>query len=144
MRRVVQWGDCDPAGIIYTPRAVEFAIETLEAWYRDVLEASWASQPTTHGMGSPVVHVECDYLARLPADQPVALAVYVERIGDASITYRIVCGDGAEREFFRARVVACCLALPERRPKPIPETLRRRIEAYAAAWGNGGTANKGR
>lgn len=132
-RRVVAWGDCDPAGILYTPRAIEHAIEALAAWYRDVLDASWASLPARHGIGSPMVRVECDYLARLPADQPVELAVEVERIGATSVTYRIVCSDGSGRDFYAVRAVACCLGLPERRPRPIPDALRRRIEAYASA-----------
>ena len=29
--RTVRWGDCDPAGIIYTPRVLDYAMEILEA-----------------------------------------------------------------------------------------------------------------
>ena len=35
--RTVKWGDCDPAGIIYTPRVLDYAMEIVEAWYREVL-----------------------------------------------------------------------------------------------------------
>ncbi len=30
--RTVKRGDCDPAGIIYTPRVLDYAMEALEAW----------------------------------------------------------------------------------------------------------------
>ena len=29
-KRMVRWGDCDPAGIIYTPKAIDYALETIE------------------------------------------------------------------------------------------------------------------
>ena len=31
-KRMVRWGDCDPAGIIYTPKAIDYALETIENW----------------------------------------------------------------------------------------------------------------
>ncbi len=50
--RTVRWGDCDPAGIIYTPRVLDYAMEILEAWYREktvycprVFYEAWASWP---------------------------------------------------------------------------------------------------
>ncbi len=39
--RTVKWGDCDPAGIIYTPRVLDYAMEILEAWYREVVGVPW-------------------------------------------------------------------------------------------------------
>ena len=41
VRRIVNWGDCDPAGIVYTPRVLDYACETIDAFLREELNASW-------------------------------------------------------------------------------------------------------
>ena len=33
--RFVRWGECDPAGVIYTPRVFEYALDTLEEFHTD-------------------------------------------------------------------------------------------------------------
>ena len=53
VRRTVIWGDCDPAGIVYTPRVLDYAMEILEAWYREVLGVSWLKLNREMGMGAP-------------------------------------------------------------------------------------------
>ncbi len=30
IKRMVRWGDCDPAGIVYSPRVFDNAVETVE------------------------------------------------------------------------------------------------------------------
>ncbi|MGA8291299.1 MAG: hypothetical protein WB820_02120, partial [Rhodoplanes sp.] len=32
VRRIVNWGDCDPAGIVYTPRVLDYVCETIDAF----------------------------------------------------------------------------------------------------------------
>ena len=51
--RRVSWGDCDPAGIIYTPRVLDYAMETLEAWNREVLGIPWIKLNREMSMGMP-------------------------------------------------------------------------------------------
>ena len=38
---MVRWGDCDPAGIIYTPKAIDYALETIENWLIEEIGISW-------------------------------------------------------------------------------------------------------
>ena len=41
VRRIVTWGDRVPAGIVYTPRVLDYVCETIDAWLRKELKASW-------------------------------------------------------------------------------------------------------
>ena len=52
--RVIKWGECDPAGIVYTPRILDYAMETVEAWYRDVLGVPWVKLNAELHLGSPM------------------------------------------------------------------------------------------
>ena len=53
----------------------------------------------------------------------------VERIGRSSLGIAIVCHhDGLER--LRARMVTAMMSLETRKPVPLPQALRDKIEAY--------------
>ena len=60
-RHVVKWGECDPAGIIYTPRVIDFVLEAIEAWYQAVLGISWTELRNDRNTGVPMVRAECDF-----------------------------------------------------------------------------------
>lgn len=133
----VAWGDCDPAGILYTPRVFDYCNETLEGWYRDVLGAPWMEMVKA-GTGSPMVHVECDFLRPMPPDLELTVSVRIERLGSASITF-LLDGLGPDGEaHFRARYVVCITDFAAARSIAIPAPLRERAEAYEKATRTGG------
>ena len=35
--RRVAFGECDPARIFFAPRAVDYAVETVEVWFNEVI-----------------------------------------------------------------------------------------------------------
>jgi 4-hydroxybenzoyl-CoA thioesterase len=126
----VAWGDCDPAGILFTPRVFDYCTEALECFYRDVLDADWPNLVRQRHMGSPMVHVECDFLAPMPPDLELAVELGIDKLGTASLTYVFTgrAPDGSEH--FRARFVACITDFQAGRPVPIPAAMRARAEAF--------------
>jgi 4-hydroxybenzoyl-CoA thioesterase len=133
----VAWGDCDPAGILYTPRVFDYCNETLEGWFRDVLGLPWMEMIKS-GTGSPMVHVECDFLRPMAPDVELAVSIRIERLGSASITFLIdgLGGDGDAH--FRAKYIICLTDFKAAKPVPIPAHLRERAEAYERATRSGG------
>lgn len=131
--RRVSWGDCDPAGILYTPRVFDFCTEAIERWYAGPMGADWPTMNRRDNMGSPTVHAECDYLAPMPPGLELSVRVLVAKVGTSSINFEIegVAADGAVH--FRARYVACITDFAQSRAVPIPEPLRSRIVAYGNA-----------
>ena len=132
----VAWGDCDPAGIIYTPRVLDYAMETLESWNHQVLGVPWLKLNRELALGSPTVRAEIDFLAAPEPDHEVIVELRVERLGDKSVTFRIAGHDGAGTAFFAVRLVSCYIARPAFTSTPVPEAFRRRILAYQAACGD--------
>lgn len=125
----VAWGDCDPAGILYTPRVFDYCNETLEEWFRDVLGVPWM-EIIKAGVGSPMVHVECDFLRPMAPDVELAVSIRIERLGTSSITF-LIDGLGADGEaHFRAKYVVCLTDFKAAKPIPIPAHLRERAQAY--------------
>jgi len=136
VRRTVTWGDCDPAGIIYTPRVLDHAVAAVEVWYREVLQAPWFDLNWRRHMGAPFVRAECDFIRAPACDDEMLVEVRVNRIGRSSATYVVVGTDDEGRHYFRATLVACFIARPDFRSAPIPDDIRQRMTAYQAACGD--------
>lgn len=128
--RTVRWGDCDPAGIIYTPRVLDYAMEILESWYREVVEVPWLTLNRKMSMGAPTVRVELDFLDAPAPDQDLVLDLLVEDLGRSSITFRVTGRDRAGKLYFRAKLVSCFISRPAFKPIAIPQEIRGRIQAY--------------
>ncbi len=134
--RRVKWGDCDPAGIIYTPRVLDYAMETLEAWNREILGVPWLKLNREMSMGWPTVRAELDFLAAPAPDEDVVTELWVEQVGRSSVTFLITGDDGNGRVFFRVKVTSCLISRPAFKPTPIPEALLERIHDYRKACGS--------
>ncbi len=130
--RTVSWGHCDPAGIIYTPRVLDYAMETLEIWNGEVLGVTWIKLNKELSMGFPTVRAELDFLKPPAVDDVMTLKLDVLEVGRCSLTTRVTGQDDAGEEFFRVRLVSCLISIPEYTPKEIIPEFRRRILAYQA------------
>ncbi len=131
--RTVKWGDCDPAGIIYTPRVLDYAMEILEVWYREVVGVSWLTLNRERSMGVPTVRAELDFLAAPQPDQDMVLDLLVEDLGRSSITILVTGRDRAGKAYFRAKLISCFITRPAFKPTAIPPEFRDRIQAYRKA-----------
>lgn len=137
-RRTVRWGDCDPAGIVYTPRVFDYVLEAMEGWYRDVVGIDWVTLNQGMGMGAPTVRAECDFMRAPRPDQVLDLEVRIERVGRGSLTFVVTATDEAGQHYFRSLMVACFVARGEDGfdSIAIPDDIRQRIVAYQGACGD--------
>ena len=133
-RRMVKWGDCDPAGILYTPRVFDYITEAVEAWYHEVGGVPWMEM-IGNGQGAPTVHTSVDFRTPMDPGLELAISVLLEKVGSTSLCFRIL-GDGVDgTRHFEGRLVSVFIDFATRRPIPIPDELRGRAEAYAAVHG---------
>src|SRR5947209_4695259 len=58
---VVRFGDCDPAGIVFYPRYLEFFNNIVEDWCREGLKFSFDEIVIKRGWGLPTVHLDVDF-----------------------------------------------------------------------------------
>ncbi|GLI39290.1 acyl-CoA thioesterase [Geobacter hydrogenophilus] len=128
-RRKVDFGDCDSARIYFTPRAVDYAVEAVEAWYGDVLGVSWPDLLQGHDLDVTFVRMGCEYFRPVIADQTVYVRVRATAVDRSSVTFSAAGEDDSGGVFFRATLVAQFSAGRNRAPVPIPPRYRERIEA---------------
>ena len=126
--RMVEWGDCDPAGIIYYPRYYHF----MDGAFQDFAASRGFSQRSLredHGLiGTPLVDTGCRFLSPLTHGDEATIDIALEHVGRSSIrlSYVFSCGPRRTAEGFEVRVFA-----QEGEngvaPAQIPEIVRARL-----------------
>lgn len=135
-RRRVGFGDCDPARIYYTPRAFNYCVEAVEAWWESTLSDSWSGL-LARGLEARILHAGGDFLRPLTAGQEVRVRVRVPGTGPDRLRFRLTGeGEGGEPHF-RASVAMGLYDRERGRFVPIPADDRARIGRYEAACGSG-------
>lgn len=142
-RRRVAFGECDSARIYYAPRAVDYAVEAVEAWHESVLGVSWVDLVDRHGLEVTIIHAECEYKRPLAAGHVIQVRVRVVGIGRSQIIFSAA-GEGDSGEiYFRVRLVACFMRRGNGIPIRIPPEYHDRIGMYQARCGEGGKVTNG-
>lgn len=132
IRRRVKWGDCDPAGVVYTVTFSEYVISAAELFYERLLGNTPQCSKDEHGFGTPTRALAFDFHASLWPDEEFEMAVSVEHIGEHTYTLNIT-GSARGRPAFVAKLTPICVARGERRAIPVPAVMRDALLAYQAA-----------
>lgn len=144
-QRTISFGDTDAAGIVYTPRFSHFCMEAAECWFRDVIDYDWYRINTELARGTPVVHMEIDFIGPLIAGDQLSVAVAVEKLGRSTITLGFTGLKGLRKAgsqepaaqslkqqcVFTGKIIFCCTA-NDQGAIPVPEAQRLLIEEYMA------------
>jgi acyl-CoA thioesterase FadM len=135
VRRVVKWGESDPAGIVYTARFLDYAMETLETWFAETTGIHWSAMNIEIRMGSPAVHVTLDFFAPLACFESFTMTLSLEHIGRSAYTVLVDGYNDDDVHCFQVKVVASIVSKSEDGMKsiPIPPEYRERMEAYQHA-----------
>lgn len=127
VKRRIYWGDCDPAGIVYTPQFLDMAFQAMEHFWLEHVNIRWLDLQAELGVTTPMVHVDMDFTAPARSGDEISIWFSIEKLGRSTIHYRArgVLGD---RPLFVIRIISSMV--DERRFKsvPIPEKIRLTLE----------------
>lgn len=128
----VRFGDCDPAGIVYTPQYFNLFNGVIEDWYGAALGISYHELIGPRRTGLGYVHVSADFAAPSRMGEVLEVGVAVAEVGRTSLTLVVhAFKDGAER--VRATFVTVVTSLDNHRPMSIPDDVRAALDAYRGA-----------
>jgi 4-hydroxybenzoyl-CoA thioesterase len=124
----IEFNHCDPAGIVFYPRYFEMVNSVIENFFADVLRYPFARITMEEHAGVPTVRIETDFRAPSRLGEKLEFHLTVERIGGASVQFRIEAGAGGV-----TRLVATMTLVwvtPEGRAAPWPQVIRDRLQAF--------------
>jgi 4-hydroxybenzoyl-CoA thioesterase len=128
--RPIRFDEVDPAGIVFFARYANFAHEAVETFFQD-LEGGYAALIQKRRIGLPIVHLEADFRAPLRYGDRLRIETRCEKLGTTSATFvhEISNADGGNLAATVRHVVVAVL-LDTFRPCPIPDDVRRTLEAH--------------
>ena len=135
--RRVAFGECDPARIYYTPRAIDYCVEAIEAWWESTLSATWSGMLARRGLEVRFLHAGSEFLRPLTVGQVVRVGVRVPEAGRTRLSFRVTGQEGSGEPNFRALLEVGLFDRRRRAMVPIPGEVRERIARYEAACGHG-------
>ncbi|MFT7722712.1 MAG: thioesterase family protein [Roseateles sp.] len=133
VRRRVKWGECDPAGVVYTVTFSEYVLSSAELFYGALFETTPQRAKREQGFGTPSRALSFDFRRSLWPDEDFDMTVRVAEISTRTYTLEIT-GRTLEGDVvFIARLTPVCVARDERRSIEIPAPFRAALERYRDA-----------
>lgn len=122
--RRILLGDTDAAGIAFTGRLIDVALETLEQGMC-AIGIDFAEAIRTAPVISPIVRVESDFLRPLRHGDDCRCELVCERIGTTSYTTRVDLVHAASNTVAaRVHITAACIDRTAFTPVPVPDAYR--------------------
>lgn len=128
-RRVLRFSDCDPAGIVFFPNYFVLLNGVVEDWWSHIGHP-WTQTIGTRRMGTPVAHLDAQFIAPSHFGDELDFQLQVARLGRSSLhlAHRVVGANQHERLRVQQRLV--CTSLETHRPMAWPDDLRAAIEHF--------------
>ena len=128
VRKVVRFGHCDPAGIIYYPQYFMLAHDCTEDWLRDGVGYSF-KQLIADRRGLPIVKLDAEFTRPSRLGDNLDFEITVRGVGVASLKldYRCLCGEEVR---LRLHSVVVMTELDSGAVVRIPDWLRARLMKF--------------
>lgn len=130
IERVVRFGDCDPAGVVFYPRYFEMVNGVVEEWWTH-LGMPWTEMIERRRIGTPVSHVDTIFLRPSGIGDRLEFRLALESLGRSSVRFRhrVLGVAGEERIRIRQRMV--CVSLETHLPIAWPTDLQSLLAPWA-------------
>ena len=126
--RVILFGDCDPGGVIYSPRVAHFVVEAGLAFLSHALGGPAARRLFSMNILPPARALAIEFLHPMTWDEAIDIDVSVDRLGEHSFTLLVSASNADGNATFRATITQVTISPETMRPVPLPLELRAALE----------------
>lgn len=142
VRRQVRWGDCDPAGVVYTGRFTEYLLGAVGLFADHLAGNTGESLGQVHGVGTPCRGMAFDFAGTLWPNDVIDITCTVGEIRERSYDFHCVARKPDGTLIFRATFSPICVRLEARQSTPIPPSLRAVLQTYCDTEAAGPTPQR--
>ncbi len=129
VRRVVRWGDCDPAGVVFTGRFTDYLLGAV-ALYTEHLAQGASSLGAAHGVDTPCRGMSLSFEGTLWPRDEIDIHCTIGSVRTRSYDVRCVAVRTDGRPVFTATFSPICVRSDARVGTDIPPSLRAILEAH--------------
>ncbi|MDH0144667.1 acyl-CoA thioesterase [Aquipseudomonas alcaligenes] len=126
--RTILFGDCDPAGIVYTPRIAYFVIEAIHEFLSDRLDGEGLRKVFAMGILPPARALSIEFLSPMTWDEVISIEVGSEAPGTTSFGFVVEGRQTSGEVTFRASMTQVCICPESKQPTALPDALRQALQ----------------
>ena len=126
--RTILFGDCDPAGIVYTPRIAYFVIEAIHEFLSDRLGGEGLRKVFAMGILPPARALSIEFLSPMTWDEVISIEVSSEAPGTTSFGFAVEGRQAPGEVTFRASMTQVCICPESKQPTALPDALRQALQ----------------
>ncbi|MEM1339007.1 MAG: thioesterase family protein [Bacteroidota bacterium] len=132
VNRKVRFGDCDPMGVLYTPRIGYFIVEAILDCISTCLGSPAEKGILDLGVLPPARALKVDFLAPMAWDDELEIRVFLKEMRTSALVFSV---DGfvVSNPVFKAELTQVCIHPETKRPVKIPTVLRKALSNYSCA-----------
>lgn len=130
VRRRVRWGECDPAGVVYTPVFSEYVVSAFHTFLESLLGGPLHDRLRELDFNTPMRALSFDFKQSLYPEQWFDMTVYVREVRNTTFELRILFTGESGSEVVVANLTAICVHYAERRSRGVPKRVRELLENY--------------
>lgn len=127
----VRFKHCDPAGIAFYPRLLEFANDTVEAWFAE-LGVGFPVLIGERGIGVPTVALAARFLKPCRYGEVLEARLRPTGLGERSLGLRLVLAGPAGDSRAEFDITLVCVDRAAVTSRPWPEDLRMAMKGWLA------------
>ncbi len=128
---VIRFGQCDPAGIVYTPNFFDIFNVVVEEWYARALGLDYYELIGSRRVGLGYASAHADFFVPCRMGETLAVVPAVGRVGASSFSLVLHAFKG-DREAVRGGLTVVTTDLATHKPIRLPDDLRAALLRSAA------------
>lgn len=129
-KRRVKWGECDPAGIVYTPRFSDFVAEAHLAFFEHLFGAPPYELLNPMQLALPAKAISLEFKRPLSPNQWFEIQVFVGDIRTRTYDLEMTAKAAEGADLFGARFTLICLDRTVKKAVPMPGFIRDRLVEF--------------
>ena len=134
VRRRVRFGDCDPAGVVYTVRFSDYVVSAMDLFLSELLGGPPLDQ--LENVHTPIKALSFVFADSLRPSEEFDMVVDVRDIRTRTFDLAITARRPSGEPVFEALVTPICVTAAERRSVAIPDRLRTLLTHYQQRTGS--------
>ncbi|OJJ23193.1 hypothetical protein BKI52_02225 [marine bacterium AO1-C] len=131
VKRKVRFGDCDPGGVLYTPRISYFVVEAILDFIAECFGAPAEKSILDLGVLPPTRSFNVEFLEPMAWDDELEIRVNLKEIRTSAFVFSVN-GFVLSNNTFTAELTQVCSNPKTKHPVKVPAKLREVLESYSS------------
>jgi YbgC/YbaW family acyl-CoA thioester hydrolase len=131
VRRRIAFRDCDPAGIVYTPRYLDPIVTSVVELFMGEVGALFAHRAAElEGIGFPAKALDFVFHHPSKVGDLIDIEIFVSNIGNKTFQLTAIAKNLERKVLFDARLTSICILSSEFKAISLPEYLIDKLKPY--------------